>query len=314
MSPPLVSVLIATYNQREYVREAVLSAVEQDYPNLEVIVTDDGSTDGTADVLREIAAAHPGRVTAIVDEPHVGITANCNRGLRRCRGTFVALCAGDDNLHPRKIAEQVAWFERKPEGVICGHDVEIFLSETNESLGLFSKISPMRSGRGADYWIENTAAFPPISMMIRASALPRWGYDDRLRIASDWKLWIDCLAAGGEYGYVEGVLARYRRHERSVLKTPSMDRYTDAFATLGIVESDYPHLARTVARARRRWYITKAMAHLRLGQREHARRYVRLVLRGWMLLHWKTYVAAALAYAPPALAAKIASRRSAVFR
>ena len=314
MSPPLVSILIATYNQRDYVRQAVLSAVEQDYPNFEVIVTDDGSTDGTPDVLRDISAAHPDIVTIIVDEPHVGITANCNRGLRRCRGELIALCAGDDILDPRKIAAQVAWFDNRPDGVICGHDVEIFLSETNESLGLFSSISPLRNGRGAEYWIEHTAAFPPISMMIRASAMPRSGYDDRLRIASDWKLWIDCLAAGGEYGYVEGVLARYRRHQRSVLKAPSMDRYTDAFATLGIVESDYPHLAPTVARSRQRWYITKAMAHLRLGEREHARRYVRRAFRGWMLLHWKSYVAVALAYAPAALAARLASRGSAVFR
>src|SRR5262245_26145379 len=111
---PLVSVCIVTFNQANFVQRALLSAVEQDYPNLEVLVADDGSTDGTAEVLQRLAQQYPERVQLLPIEPNrgiAGIARNYNRALTNARGKYVALLDGDDEFLPGKIRKQVEWLE-----------------------------------------------------------------------------------------------------------------------------------------------------------------------------------------------------------
>ena len=143
VSPPLVSVIVPAYNQVGFIEEALLSAVEQDYENLEVIAADDGSTDSTDELILEIARNYPKRLTALVGKGHLGITGNCNRALSACRGKYVSFHAGDDVLLPGKIRKQVEWLEEDPRRVLCGHDVEFFSSATGKRLYLWSDATPV---------------------------------------------------------------------------------------------------------------------------------------------------------------------------
>lgn len=309
MTPPLVSVLVVTYNHRGYIREALESAADQDYPNIEVVVADDGSSDGTDAIVLEVAAKYPpGRIVPIVGDGHLGITGNCNRVLKRCRGKYLSLFAGDDVMLPGKISRQVEWLEDDESRVACGHDVEIFESESGDSLGLFSRMMALVTGKGAAHWVEHQSPFPPLSIMLRMSAVPEHGFDDRLRIASDWKFWIDCVAAGGAYGYVDGVYTRYRRHATSALTFPSSQRYEDAFTTLALVEARYPHLVGSVARSRRKWFIWRALTELSRHEPRAARSYLRSATAGRALLNWKLYAAWVLALLPQRLSTSILSR------
>lgn len=125
---PLVSVLITTYNLIEFVREALDSALNQDYDNLEIIVADDASTDGTADVIREYAAKYPQKIIPLFGEVNVGFAKNTNRALKEVKGKYLVMPGGDDILLPGKISKQVAWLEADPQRILCGHDTEIFFS------------------------------------------------------------------------------------------------------------------------------------------------------------------------------------------
>src|SRR4051812_44955101 len=121
---PKVSIHMISYNQRQFLPEAIESAVTQNYPNLEVVVADDASTDGSTEILLDYSQKYPGKVIAVLGEKNVGITGNSNRALARCSGELIAIMGSDDVLLPGKISAQVAWFEQDPRRVLCGHQVE----------------------------------------------------------------------------------------------------------------------------------------------------------------------------------------------
>src|SRR5438132_14303342 len=99
---PLVSVLIATYNARPFIAETLDSVLAQTYRGVEVIVVDDGSTDGTWEVLQSFAD----RIQCIA-QANGGVAVARNAGLRAARGSFIALMDHDDICEPERIASQV---------------------------------------------------------------------------------------------------------------------------------------------------------------------------------------------------------------
>jgi glycosyltransferase involved in cell wall biosynthesis len=108
--PPLVSVVIPTYNYGHCVAEAVDSALAQTYPAVEVLVVDDGSTDDT----RARLAPYGDRIRYI-HQPNRGLSAARNTGIRNANGTFVALLDSDDTFHPRKLELQMRYLSSHPE-------------------------------------------------------------------------------------------------------------------------------------------------------------------------------------------------------
>jgi Glycosyl transferase family 2 len=115
-SLPTVSALMAAYNYEEFVGRAIQSALDQDYPPelLEVVVIDDGSTDSTADIVRELAARNPGRVR-LVQQANGGYVAATNRALAEGRGDLLALLDADDMWLPGKTRRQVEMLADRPE-------------------------------------------------------------------------------------------------------------------------------------------------------------------------------------------------------
>src|ERR1700760_2237919 len=113
---PTVSALMAAYNYEQYVERAIQSALDQDYPAelLEVVVIDDGSTDSTADVVKDLAARNPGRIR-LVQQENGGYVAATNRGLAEGRGELLALLDADDMWLPNKTRRQVEMLRERPE-------------------------------------------------------------------------------------------------------------------------------------------------------------------------------------------------------
>lgn len=277
-SVPLVSVMLATYNQVNYVGAAIRSVLEQDYPRIELVVTDDGSTDGTAERVAQAAEAHPDVVVPLLAGSNSGMHANFNRGLRRCTGRYVAFHAGDDLFLPGKLGAQVAWMDQDQARVLCGHDVAIFTEETGEDIGVYSEHFPLTAGRGASRVVREGILFSGTSVMVRRSALPVAGYDETLHLMSDWKLHIEVLAGGGEYGHVPGVLARYRRHAKSVTADISrtaaaLERGLDDRRKVAAwIEHEHPELAVDARALLVSSYLAAARTCLVLSDRRAARR------------------------------------------
>lgn len=218
------------------------TALEQDYPNLEVVVADDGSVDGTTDVILEFGQKYPGCIVPIVGGVNLGITGNCNRGLKHCKGKYIAFMGGDDIFYSGKISKQVAWMEADSTRVICGHDIEAFDSNTGKILGIKGCGMPNSEGEGAYNIIKYgpPSFFGGSSLMVRRDAIPSFGFDERLPVAADWKFIIDCVAKKGKYGTIEGSYAGYRKHGGSITDVARPAIYGDSICTIGLIEYQYP--------------------------------------------------------------------------
>lgn len=213
---PVVSLLIVCYNQQHFIREALESALTQDYVNLEVVVADDASTDGTQAIIRELAQSYPERLKPVFNPRNLGITANSNIGLGHCSGELVGFMGGDDVLLPGKIAQQVAWFAQDERHVLCGHDVD-WIDESGTLLGIrTSDLVPISAGQGAAGFIRHGTPYTAASVMVRRARIPAYGFHPSLPVVSDWKLWIDVIGTDGVYGYIPGIWAQYRRHGGNV--------------------------------------------------------------------------------------------------
>jgi glycosyltransferase involved in cell wall biosynthesis len=211
---PLVSVGVVTYNQLGFLKECVSSVIAQDYPNIEIIIGDDGSTDGTREYLHALAKEFPGKIVLIISGTNRGVTANHNEVYFRCRGKYIAWLGGDDIMLPGKIRKQVDFMESNPACAICYHNLEVFDSATGRTIGLFN--NRCRPDGGIQTLIRLGTFNGACSTMVRRDSAPASGFNPMLRVASDWLFWCETLAAGGSINYIDEVLGRYRRHAGSV--------------------------------------------------------------------------------------------------
>ncbi|HYC62668.1 MAG TPA: glycosyltransferase [Thermoanaerobaculia bacterium] len=322
MSSPLVTVIVGCYNHVGFVEESLLSALQQDYENLEVIVADDGSTDGTVEKILELARQWPERLVPIVGEPNVGITRNCNRALSRRRGQYVCFLSGDDVFVQGKVRKQVEWLHGGADRVACGHAVEGFDSVTGQVRWVSSEPISLRSRRSLGAIVER-GLFLGLSLMVRADALPAYGYDERVGIMSDFKLQLDCVLGGGACHYIDEVLARYRIHEKSItqrsMREESAHRaFLEGSLTLiALVEAEHPALAKSCSKSRSRLLFAAGRWNARQGRMEIARAYYRAALRHGGLGAWKAVPAVLLTLGPRVVrdaVERVLSRREIVSR
>jgi glycosyltransferase involved in cell wall biosynthesis len=238
---PLVSVAVITYNQKDFLYECIESILEQEYPNFEIIVADDASTDGTQDMLREYDSRYPGKFVLKLAYENQGITENSNAANFACEGKYIAWMGGDDLMLPEKISKQVEFMEANPDCTISYHDLDVFDSDSNETLYLQSKKVKPRQGNiktSIKYGVFNGAC----STMVRASKTPDSGYNRLLPVASDWCYWVESLGNGGEINYIDQILGRYRRHSGNVTKKKEMigQNTIDHLNTCNYLIKEYP--------------------------------------------------------------------------
>ncbi len=116
---PLVSVVIPCYNVRDYVEATVESVLAQTYGSIEIICVDDGSADGTPEILRRLEAEHPDRIR-VIEGPHSGAPAARNAGFDKATGTFVQFLDADDLLVPTKIERHVRLAQETGADIVAG--------------------------------------------------------------------------------------------------------------------------------------------------------------------------------------------------
>lgn len=221
MTRPLVSVLVPTYNGEAFLRQALESALAQTYGDIEVLVGDDASTDGTAEIV-DAAAAADRRVRVLRHAENVGPYENPRRLLQAARGEYVKFLLHDDLLHPRCVAELVAGMRANPSTTLafsrrCPVDAD-GAELPGPGFAALSATSGVVLGRqfgdGMLQACANAVGELTTVLFRRADVDPRqlWHVDGRrLAALGDLALWLDLLARGDAF-YTPDVLSSFRQH------------------------------------------------------------------------------------------------------
>ncbi|MBS4054015.1 MAG: glycosyltransferase [Thermaerobacter sp.] len=233
---PLVSVVVAAYNQESVVEASIKSILDQTYLNIEVIISDDCSNDRTALVINNSINSDK-RVMFYRQESNVGITANYNFLVSKCNGKYIALFAGDDIMHPEKIERQVQLLEANDSASFCHHAVEIL----DHSSGRVTGVVTHKYNSGVTTIIDVIRNFGipgSMSVMYRRSLMTDPVFNSRIRTASDW-LHIIELCSLGDGLYLDSPLCKYRRMSDYNGKDPF--KYENDFVnTILIAKSKFP--------------------------------------------------------------------------
>jgi glycosyltransferase involved in cell wall biosynthesis len=222
MQDPIVSVVITAYNSADFLPETLTSVLQQSYPNYEVIVVDDGSTDGT----REAMQPYDGRINYL-HQPNRGPSAARNTGIRAALGTYIALLDGDDLWSRDKLKLQVDFMEQNPQIGLVFSDMEEFDHEKILCRSLLER-SVLQSELTAGQPVTDAARkllvedfIPTSTVLIRKECFAKTGlFDENLYFAEDRELWLR-LAASFPMAALPVVLGRKRVHGFNLTKKSS---------------------------------------------------------------------------------------------
>ncbi|ELA00678.1 hypothetical protein Cmtc_22100 [Cupriavidus sp. TKC] len=194
MKLPTVSVIMPAYNHAPFVVESVRSVLSQDFGDLELLIGDDGSSDGTADAIRTVSDP---RLQLFAHEVNRGAGVVTNDLISRCRGKYIALINSDDAWLPGKLSFQVGMLEENPElGAVFGRARYVDRDGTpiDKSTMQFGHIFDQEN-RSRGEWLKrffdhgNCLCHP--SMLIRSEVYRQVGaYDNRYRQLPDFEMWV----------------------------------------------------------------------------------------------------------------------------
>ena len=189
---PRVSVVIPAYNAAWCVGRAIDSVLAQTFRDFELIVVDDGSTDGTAAVLARYDDA-----LRIVSKPNGGMSSARNAGIRAATGDYVAFLDADDRWMPEKLARQVALLDAQPELAFCAA-VATFEDPDGLTVGEWRGYAGPRAGVSEVFANHGAVAGGASAVVARRGLVFRLGgFDETLAGAEDTDMWIRLACHGG---------------------------------------------------------------------------------------------------------------------
>jgi rhamnosyltransferase len=203
ISQPTVSVILPTYNRSQTLDGAARSVLDQSYSNTELIVVDDGSSDGSSDVL-EALAGDP-RVEIVRLETNRGAAVARNSGLARCRGRFVAFQDSDDRWEPGALATLVTTLDALPDDVGVAYGWTELRGRGPSQLLPDPRLRP-RSGMLASVLAGGNVIGLPSALVRRETIERVGGFDPELPTLEDWELWLR-LARVTAFRFVPTIVA-----------------------------------------------------------------------------------------------------------
>lgn len=215
---PRVSVVLPAYNVREHIGEAIRSVLAQDRPDLEIVVVDDGSRDGTADL---VARDFP--QVRLFRKSNGGAATARNRGMREARGEFVAFLDSDDVWLPGKLAAQIAYLDAHPSvGMVCSGFSHWMAGDDGvfpEPSSLHPPVADIGIDRECSGWVYHKLLLGNFvwtsTVVMRRTLIERIGeYDESLRLGQDYDYFLRA-ARETEIHRLSGTMALYRKHRGS---------------------------------------------------------------------------------------------------
>lgn len=220
---PVVSVLVTTYNHSRFVIECLDSVRAQTFRDFEVVITDDASSDGTADVIEAWLArtGYPARF--VRNRTNRGICANRNTALSLTTAPFVCSLSGDDAYEPDRLERQVRFFLQEPADVAAVYSDARVVDTAGRGLGTFLKDDREAAnddGRVFTRLLREDCFFPAAATMVRRSAVEAVGGYDTSLAYEDYDMWLR-LACSFRIRRAPGTLVRYRLVPTSLSRNPA---------------------------------------------------------------------------------------------
>jgi len=215
MKNPIVTIICLCYDQKRFVAEALQSVMNQSYASIQLIVVDDGSTDGTVDVIRHFLRNHP-HVQFLPLPENLGMTRAFNTGLRLATGEFIVDLAGDDILMPKRIEKQVAAFRQLDASYGVVFSDAYLVDEQSQRFGTFYRrhsdgtlAQSVASGDIYTNLLRQYCVCAPTIMSRKAVYDQLGGYDETLSY-EDFDFFIRS-ARQYKYFYQDELLTCYRK-------------------------------------------------------------------------------------------------------
>ena len=222
MVTPRVSIVIPAYNALPFLPHTVASSLAQTWADFELLIIDDGSSDGTASW---VAGQLDPRIR-LIKQPNQGAATARNTGIFAARGEYIAFLDADDLWEPTKLEQQVACLEASPEvGLV--HTAIRYINEEGSEIGRV-----LRSSGNGNVWEQVV-----LHMLIRCGSTPLIRrecfdevgvFDPKLDFAEDWDMWIR-IAARYHFTVINQPLVAYRQHKTNMTKnyeliTPNLEK------------------------------------------------------------------------------------------
>ena len=221
--PPLVSVIVPSYNHARYVVDCLESVATDPYPAKELVVIDDGSTDGSPEIIEKWRRAHPELRVTFNARENRGQTATLNELVRLAEGPYIAYLASDDMLHPGGLAARVDYLEAHPDRNAVFGDCEVI--DANGSRLMASGLADLhgvskerlRTNLKAEI-IGNWGVPGPVLMYRKQAMLAMGGYHEG-HIIEDWYIYLGFVRRGW-LSFIDVPVGRYRLHGDNTMLLP----------------------------------------------------------------------------------------------
>jgi glycosyltransferase involved in cell wall biosynthesis len=231
IAQPCISVIMSVYNAEQYITEAIESILNQTFTNFEFIIIDDGSTDGTSAIIKNIAKID--RRIKFVSRENKGLIFSLNECLCMASGQYIARMDADDISVKTRLQKQKEFLDAHPEIGVCGTWVEVFGEEIKVKKW---KLPKDNSSLKAILLFSVPFAHP--SVMMRKDLIDKHHlrYNYRCKNAEDYQFWLD-FARYTSFANLPEFLLRYRYHQDSVSRVADINNEQERFDIISNIQS-----------------------------------------------------------------------------
>jgi glycosyltransferase involved in cell wall biosynthesis len=221
MSSPRISVVMTTFNSKDFVQEQLDSIVAQSYKNWELIISDDASTDHTLEILSDYVKRHHNvKIHLLRNAQNLGQAKNFERALTKAQGEFIAISDSDDYWEPLKLEKQLGFLEKNPQVSLNYHDLSITDKHLNIISGSLRNnlANGLRSAHVENDSLSSLLVQNHISaatMMFRKE-MTKLFLPYPPKISKDYWMVLVTSALNYKIGYIDEPLMKYRQHSANV--------------------------------------------------------------------------------------------------
>lgn len=212
---PKVSVIMPAYNAERYIRKAIESILNQTFSDFELIVINDGSSDGTLECIQSFRDE---RIKVINNKQNLGIIRSRNIGLQASSGEYIAKMDADDISLNTRLQRQVNYLDQHPEVAVIACKLAV-MDQNGELINVWPEDYFISTNQQIRETLPKTNCIGQPTVMMRARVAKSIGYNEIYKHNEDWGLWLDFLSKGYVISKLNEVLVYYRVHATSTTVT-----------------------------------------------------------------------------------------------